>query len=88
MYEIVLIICDIIQCNPGYTVLIDLPSHWFPNVTLVTQFSLVPHLIGPSTQQIFDSSIRLNIWGTHPILFLGCCLENKVTYTDLLYYTG
>ena len=35
------------QCNPGYTVLIGPPSHWSPNVVLVIQFSLVPHLIGP-----------------------------------------
>ena len=35
------------QCNPDYTVLIGPPSHWSPNVILVIQFSLVPHLIGP-----------------------------------------
>ena len=47
------------QCNPGYTVLPHLigtqcnptvligpPSHWLPNVALVIQFSLVPHLTG------------------------------------------
>ena len=34
-------------CNPGYRVLIGPPSHWSPNVTLSTLFSLVPHLIGP-----------------------------------------
>ena len=38
------------QCNPGYTVLIGPPSHWSPNVILVIQFSLVPHLIGPPMQ--------------------------------------
>ena len=27
--------------------LIGPPSHWSPNATLVIQFSLVPHLIGP-----------------------------------------
>ena len=35
------------QCDPDYTVLIVPPSHWSPNATLITQFSLVPHLIGP-----------------------------------------
>ena len=35
------------KCNPVYTVLIGPPSHWYPNVTLSTLFSLVPHLIGP-----------------------------------------
>ena len=33
------------QCDPDYTVLIGPPSHWSPNVTLVIEFSLVPHLI-------------------------------------------
>ena len=33
--------------NPGYTVLIGPPSHSSPNLILVIQFSLVPHLIGP-----------------------------------------
>ena len=31
---------------PYCPVPIDRPSHWSPNVTLVTQLSLVPHLIG------------------------------------------
>ena len=35
------------QCDPDYTVLIVPPSHWSPNATLITQFSLVPHPIGP-----------------------------------------
>ena len=35
------------QCSPDYTVFIGPPSDWFPDVTLITQFSLVPHLIGP-----------------------------------------
>ena len=35
------------QCDPDYTVLICPPSHWSPNATLITQFSLVSHLIGP-----------------------------------------
>ena len=35
------------QSNPVYPVLIGSPSHWSPNTTLVIQFSLVPHLIGP-----------------------------------------
>ena len=35
------------QCYTGYTVLIGPPSQWFPNVKLVTRFSLVPHLISP-----------------------------------------
>ena len=33
-------------CNPFYPVLIGPPSHWSPNATLITQFSLVPHFIG------------------------------------------
>ena len=35
------------QSNPFYTVLTGPPSQWSPNATLITQFSLVPHLIGP-----------------------------------------
>ena len=35
------------QCYTGYTVLIGPPSQWFPNVKLVTRFSLVPHPISP-----------------------------------------
>ena len=35
------------QSNPVYPVLIGSPSHWSPNVILVIQLSLVPHLIGP-----------------------------------------
>ena len=34
-------------CNPFYPVLIGPPSHRSHNVTLVIQFSLVPHLISP-----------------------------------------
>ena len=44
------------QCNPGYTVLIGPPSHWSPSLTLVIQFSLVPHLIGPPMQSCLYSS--------------------------------
>ena len=35
-------------CNPFYHVLIGPPTHWSPNVTLGTQFSVVLHLSGPS----------------------------------------
>ena len=35
------------QCDLGYTVLIGPPCHWSTNVTLITQFSLVHHLIDP-----------------------------------------
>ena len=44
------------QCDPGYTVLIGPPSHWSPSLTLVIQFSLVPHLIGPPMQPCLYSS--------------------------------
>ena len=35
------------QCDHDYTVLIGPPTHWSSNATMITQFSLVPHLIGP-----------------------------------------
>ena len=44
------------QCNPGYTVLIGPPSHWFPSLTPSTLFSLVPHLIGPPMRPWLHSS--------------------------------
>ena len=44
------------QCNPGYTVLIGSPSHWFPSLTPSTLFSLVPHLIGPPMRPWLHSS--------------------------------
>ena len=45
------------QSNPVYpVVLIGPPSHWSPNVTLSTLFSLVPHLIGPPMQPWLYSS--------------------------------
>ena len=44
------------HCHPLYPVLIGPPSHWSPNVTLFTLFSLVPHLIGPPMQPWLYSS--------------------------------
>ena len=43
-------------CNPFYPVLIDTLSHRSPNVTLVIQFSLVPHLIRPPMYSSLYSS--------------------------------
>ena len=44
------------QCDPDFTVLIGPPSHWSPNATLISQFSLVPHLIGPRMRPWLHSS--------------------------------
>ena len=44
------------HCNPFYPVLIGPPSHWSPNITLSTLFSLIPHLIGPPIQPWLYSS--------------------------------
>ena len=35
------------RCSPDYTVLIGPTFDWSPDVTLIKQFSLFPHLIGP-----------------------------------------